>query len=76
MLYGRRVDTPPYPVYLNSTILQLIGSNILKLEVCTLEESKLPSTILRLNYIFDNDNGFGQLAYNIDSYWSGFKFIN
>ena len=75
-IYGRRVDTAPAIVFINSTILQLIGSKILKVEVCTITETNLPSTILRLNYIFDNDNEFGQLAYNIDTYWSGFKFID
>ena len=74
-LYGRRVDTPPAIVFLNSTILQLIGSKILKTEIHYNEETKELNTILRLNYIFDDEMQYGQLAYTIESYWVGFKFI-
>jgi hypothetical protein len=75
-IYGRRVTTPPVIVFLNSTILQLIGSKILKVEVNRHEESNKVITTLRLNYIFDDDNEFGRLAYTIDTYWSGFQFIS
>ena len=59
---GRTVNTPPAPVFLNSAILQLIGSNILKFEVhCGEDDNKL-NTILRLNYIFDDEMQYGRLA--------------
>ena len=75
-IYGRRVDTPPAIVFLNSTIMQLIGSKLLKTEVHCNEDNNELNTILRLNYIFDGEMEYGRLAYTIQSYWKGFKFIN
>ena len=75
-IYGRRVNTAPPVTFLNSTILQLIGSKILKLEITRNEESSRDFTILRLNYIHNNNNEYGQLAYTIETYWVGFIFIN
>ena len=74
-IYGRRVDTAPTPIFLNGTILQLIGSRILKVEISTNDEDSKVTTILRLNYIHDNSNDYGRLAYTIDAYWVGFIFI-
>jgi superfamily II DNA helicase RecQ len=75
-IYGRRVNTAPPVACLNGTVLQLIGSKILKTEVDRNEDTNELKTIVRLNYIFDDDIGYGQLAYTIDKYWVGFKFIN
>lgn len=75
-IYGRRVDSAPPIVFLNSTILQLIGSKILKTEVHCNEQTNKLVTILRLNYIFDNEMEYGRLAYTIPSFWNGFKIIN
>ena len=75
-IYGRRVDTPPAIVFLNSTIMQLIGSKLLKAEVHHNEDNNELNTILRLNYIFDDEMEYGHLAYTIPSYWKGFKLIN
>ena len=74
-IYGRRVSTPPQVFVMNSTVLQLIGSKILKVEVSRNEDNEDVTTVLRLNYIFDCDNEFGRLAYTIDSYWVGFHFV-
>ena len=75
-IYECRVDTAPPVIFLNSTVLQLIGSKILKLHITHNVDDNKAYMILCLNYIYDYSNEYGQLAYMIDAYWVGFSFIN
>ena len=59
LIYGHRVSTPPAIVFLNSIVLQLIGSKILKIEVSHNEDNQDIITVLRLNYIFECYMEFG-----------------
>ena len=43
--------------------------------MCSTDTNEL-KTIVRLNYIFDDDVGFGRLACAIDACWVGFKLIS
>ena len=75
-IYGRRTNTAPPIACLNGTVLQLIGSKLLKTEVNRNEDTNELKTIVRLNCMFDDDVGCCQLACAIDECWVGFKFTN
>lgn len=63
VVYNRRVSSPPSRHYTHATILQLIASKILKLQV-VFEEDK-PIAVLTMNVIDE----IGTLAFTKDEFW-------